>query len=109
MTRRGVSPKGGRPPNIKNQGMGMTKREGQQETLEPLLNLLPPNGTAVGNAALLERWTEAATAAGTFIARYIQAIVLSIHQLALADQDWIEQAKAAIRELQPPATLKFDR
>ncbi len=68
MTRHSVSPKGGRPANIKNQGMGMTKPEGQQETLERLLlDLLPPNGTAVGNAALLERWTEAATAAGIVV------------------------------------------
>lgn len=44
-----------------------------------------------------------------FVARYVQAIVLSIHQLALADEDCIERAEAAIRELQPPAAFKFDR
>lgn len=68
MTRHGASPTGGRPVDITNQGMGMTKPEGQQEILERLLlDLLPPNGTAVGNAALLERWTEAAAAAGIVV------------------------------------------
>ena len=43
----------------------MTTPEGQQQTLQRLLlDLLPPNGAAVGNATLLTRWTEAAAAAG---------------------------------------------
>ena len=43
----------------------MTEQEARQRLQQCLLDLLPANGSMVGNGSLLGQWTQAALAAGS--------------------------------------------